>query len=51
MFYRGKNHDKGDNPGCTGDVLHRLAGLGCLVLTGLALAWGIYGSITYLRAS
>jgi len=29
-------------------LAHRLAGLACLALTGLALAWGIYGSLAYL---
>jgi rhomboid protease GluP len=32
-------------------LVHRLAGLACLVLSGLALAWGVYGSIAYLLAA
>lgn len=32
-------------------LVHRLVGLSCLILSGLALAWGVSGSIAYLLAS
>lgn len=32
-------------------LAHRLAGMACLALTGLALVWGVYGSIAYLLAA